>query len=268
MAGTAIKLVSERMIATALRDVPLGGLHFFETIDSTNDHGLRWASEGAPDMALVIANEQTAGRGRGSRSWYTPADSALAFSLVLRPTPGEGTSVPLFSGLGALAVCLAVAGRYGIQPAIKWPNDVLIRRRKFCGILAETSWIGEQAESIILGIGLNVTARAVPPAELINFPATSLEAEIGIIPDRIILLHDILVQFLKWRSRITTAGFIAAWDERLAFKGELVEVRGDAGEGILGRVDGLEADGSLRLKQADGLFTTVQFGEVHLRLGI
>jgi BirA family biotin operon repressor/biotin-[acetyl-CoA-carboxylase] ligase len=256
--------MDERTLRKALSDIPLGGLRNFDQTGSTNDIALAWAADGAPDLALVCAEEQTSGRGRGDRRWFSPAGTALVFSLVLRPLPGEEQSVSLFSGLGAMAVCEAL-GMRGLYPEIKWPNDVLINRRKVCGILAEAVWMGEKADSIILGIGVNVKPEALPPPDQLNFPATSIEAEMGKSVDRLTLLRDILQALLYWRSLLAKDVFPNAWENYLAFRGEEVEIRAEGVPARTGQVEGLERDGSLRLRSRDGQVFTVQFGEVHLR---
>jgi BirA family biotin operon repressor/biotin-[acetyl-CoA-carboxylase] ligase len=168
--------MDERTLRKTLSDILLGGLRTFEQIGSTNDVALAWAADGAPDLALVCAEEQTSGRGRGDRRWFTSPGTALAFSLVLRPLTCEEQSVPLFSGLGAVAVCEALEMR-GLHPEIKWPNDVLLNRRKVCGVLVEAVWMGDKVDCIVLGIGVNVKPEAIPPSDQLNFPATSIEAE-------------------------------------------------------------------------------------------
>ena len=234
----------------------MGGVRFFNQTGSTNDIALAWAAEGAHDLALVCADEQTAGRGRGDRRWYTPSGVALAFSLILRPMPGEQQSIPCFSALGALAVCEALSAR-GLHPEIKWPNDVLINRRKICGVLSEAVWTGEKVESVVLGIGLNVSAQAVPQTEQLNFPATSLEAETKRITDRFLLLREILQALLYWRGLLTKDVFFHAWGSRLAFLGEQVEILGEGQVIEAGKLEGLEKDGSLRLRTAQGKTVTV-----------
>ena len=173
----------------AISDLPLGGFRFHERVGSTNDSALAWAAGGAADLSLVVADEQTAGRGRGDRQWFTPPGVALAFSLVNRPSTAEEGSLSLFSGLGAIAVCEAL-GSLGLHPEIKWPNDVLLNRRKVCGILAEAVWIGEKVDCIVLGIGVNVKPGSVPPPDRLNFPATSVEAVLGDAVDRLILFRE------------------------------------------------------------------------------
>jgi BirA family biotin operon repressor/biotin-[acetyl-CoA-carboxylase] ligase len=256
--------MDERTLRKTLSGIPLGGLRTFEQTGSTNDIALAWAADGAPDLVLVWAEEQTSGRGREERRWFTPAGTALAFSLVLRPLAGEEQSVPLFSGLGALAVCEALEMR-GLHPEIKWPNDVLINCRKVCGILAEAVWMGEKADSIVLGIGVNVKPEAVPPSDQLNFPATSIEAEMGKRVDRLTLLRDVLQALLHWRSLLTKDAFPKAWENHLAFHGEQVEIRAEGVPARTGLIEGLERDGSLRLHSHNGQVFTIQFGEVHLR---
>ena len=256
--------MDERILRKALSDIPLGGLRTFDRTGSTNDIALAWATHGAPDLALVYAEEQTSGRGRGDHRWFTPPGTALAFSLVLRPLPGEAQSVPLFSGLGAMAVCYAL-GMRGLHPEIKWPNDVLLNRRKVCGVLAEAAWMGEEAVSFILGIGVNVKPEAVPTSDQLNFPATCIEAEMGKGVDRWSLLKDILEALLYWRGLLTKDIFPKTWEKNLAFRGERVEIWTEGVPARTGQVEGLERDGSLRLRSHDGQVFTVQFGELHLR---
>jgi BirA family transcriptional regulator, biotin operon repressor / biotin---[acetyl-CoA-carboxylase] ligase len=256
--------MDEHSLRKILSDIPLGGLRTFDKVGSTNDVALAWAADGAPDLALVCADEQTSGRGRGNRRWFTPPATALAFSLVNRPSTVEEQSVPLFSGLGALAVCEAL-GLRELHPEIKWPNDVLLNRRKVCGILAEAVWMGDKLDCIILGIGVNVKPEAVPSSDQLNFPATSVEAALGKSVDRLTLLRDILQALLYWRSLLSKDVFPTAWENHLAFRGEQVEIQSEGVPTRTGQVEGLEPDGSLRLRSTDGQVFKVQFGEVHLR---
>jgi BirA family biotin operon repressor/biotin-[acetyl-CoA-carboxylase] ligase len=262
--------MDEHTLRKTLSNIPLGGLRYFEQTGSTNDIALAWAAAGAPDLALVYAEEQTAGRGRGSRHWFTPPGAALAFSLVLRPIPGEERSIPLFSALGALSICEALETQ-GLHPQIKWPNDVLLNRRKVCGVLAESVWLGEKVESIVLGVGLNIKPAAVPPLELLEFPATCLEAELPppkqVIQDleRAVLLQGILRSVLGLRPLVIADTFLHALEKRLAFRGEQVEIWADGQVLRVGQVDGLGLDGSLRLLSPQGQVITRQYGEVHLR---
>jgi len=259
--------MEEHSLRRALAKLPLGGLRYFEKTTSSNDIALAWAEEGAPDLALVYAGQQTAGRGRSGRRWFTPPVSALAFSLILRPIPGEQQFPARFSGLGALAVC-DVLERHGLRPEIKWPNDVLLNRRKVCGILVENDWMGEKLETLVLGVGLNIKPAAVPPPDQLNFPATCLMAELPSSRRRIqraALLRQILKSLLDWRGRMVQEVFLRTWEARLAWRGEMVDVQLDGQASRTGKLDGLELDGSLRLISPQGQPFTMPFGEVHLR---
>lgn len=256
--------MNENQIHRAISGLPLGEIRFFKRTGSTNDVALAWAATGAPDLSLVFAEEQTSGRGRGRRQWFTPPGTALAFSLILRLGKQEAASLSRFSGLGALAVCEALEG-LGLSPQVKWPNDVLLQRRKVCGVLAEAVWLGDKLDCVILGVGLNVTQQAVPPAEGLAFPAACVEAETGRKVNRPRLLAAILRSLLHWRGRIEGAPFLQAWEQRLAFRGEPVEILGEYVPRLTGMVDGLEPDGSLRLLADSGDLLTAAFGEVHLR---
>jgi BirA family biotin operon repressor/biotin-[acetyl-CoA-carboxylase] ligase len=262
--------MDERTLRKVLSNIPLGDLRYFEKTGSTNDAALAWAAAGAPDLSLVVAEQQTAGRGRGSHSWFTAPGAALAFSLVLRPLPGEEQSTPLFSALGALAVCEVLAAQ-GLHPQIKWPNDVLLNRKKICGILAESVWTGEKVDSLVLGVGFNIKPEALPPPNQLNFPATCLEAELPLprhivqALEQVMLLQQILQAVRYWRGMVATKIFLHSWERRLAFRGEQVEIWADGQAARKGQVDGLEQDGSLRLLSPQGQVFNVQFGEVHLR---
>ncbi|MEO5887407.1 MAG: biotin--[acetyl-CoA-carboxylase] ligase, partial [Anaerolineales bacterium] len=112
-----------------LSNLPLGDIKYFDSIGSTNDEALAWAANDAKDLSLVIADEQTAGRGRLDRKWSTPPGTALAFSLILRPTVYEKPHLSRAVGWAALAVADSLWTRQ-LTPQIKWPNDVLLLGRK------------------------------------------------------------------------------------------------------------------------------------------
>ena len=268
---------------SALKGLPLGAARYYQCIGSTNDEALRWASEGAFDMSLVIADEQLAGRGRYGRRWYTPAGSGLAFSMILKYARAYGLrlSVPVqfYTVLGALAVCDALRRRYDLPAQIKWPNDVLVEGRKLTGVLAEASWAGEVLEFIILGIGINVARSSVPPAGLLNFPATSVEecldrpgVPFDVQEERFGLLREVISRMVSWRRLLGTPEFLGAWEEWLAFKGEWVQVSflggregGQAPTPLEGRLSGLAPDGALQLLTREGTLHSVAMGEIQLR---
>jgi BirA family biotin operon repressor/biotin-[acetyl-CoA-carboxylase] ligase len=247
-----------------LSKLPLGDIKYFESIGSTNDEALAWAANDAKDLSLVVANEQTAGRGRLDRKWFTPPETALAFSLILLPTADERPHLSRIVGLAALAVTDALQARR-LTPQIKWPNDVLVLGHKAAGILVESVWSGEDIDCVVIGVGINVLKDSVPPEDLLNFPATSLEDELGYPPDRMEVLFDILSNLINMRSQLGTDEFMNRWSESLAFLGEQVQV--DVGDQppVLGQLLGLESDGSLRLRDGHDKTVAVRFGDVRLR---
>jgi BirA family biotin operon repressor/biotin-[acetyl-CoA-carboxylase] ligase len=280
-----IQVMDQVELETLLADLPLGGIRYFSKVGSTNDLAARWARAGAQDFSLVVADEQTAGRGRLNRRWFTPPGSGLAFSLILRPEdlPAGLISAPLQSeqhsfttrltALGALAVCETLNQVLSpVLPAqIKWPNDVIATRRKLAGVLVELHWSGDQLQAAVLGIGVNVTPASVPPPGELYFPATCVEQVVGNPIDRWILLHDILENLWRWREQMASDKFMHAWSGRLAFRGEWVTIVLESGEEqdtpstLEGQIAGLNPDGLLRLRLRSGEITFVNFGEIRLR---
>jgi BirA family transcriptional regulator, biotin operon repressor / biotin---[acetyl-CoA-carboxylase] ligase len=249
-----------------LSSLPLGDIRYFNTIGSTNNEALAWATSGAKDLSLVIADEQTAGRGRLNRKWFTPKGTALALSLILRPTAGEKAYLTRIVGLAALAITDALRTR-GLVAQIKWPNDVLLHGRKVAGILVESVWSGEEVDCLVVGMGVNVLKGAVPSDELLLFPATSLEESLGPAVEREKVIQDILAGIIALRPHISSDSFIASWEKALAFRGEPVQVEQGDGAVLTGKLLGLEPDGSLRLSDDKNSSLTVRFGDVRLRPG-
>jgi BirA family biotin operon repressor/biotin-[acetyl-CoA-carboxylase] ligase len=187
--------MNQKELKKVLSKLPLGDVRYFDSIGSTNNEALAWATSDAKDLSLVIADEQTAGRGRLDRKWFTPKGTALAFSLILRPTADEKPYLTRTVGLAALAVADALRTR-GLVAQIKWPNDVLLDGRKVAGILVESVWSGEEVDCVVLGMGVNVLQGSVPSADLLQFPATSLEDALGSEVERERILHDILAEII------------------------------------------------------------------------
>ena len=167
--------MNQSLLETRLADLPLGGIRYFERIGSTNDEAAAWLKQGCPDLALVVADAQSAGRGRAGRKWFTPPGAGLAFSLVLRA--GDATRQLLaqgntarLNGLGALAVCQALQEQHSLPAQIKWPNDVIVNGRKLAGVLAEAHWLGSELSAVVLGIGINLAPH--PCRRLIGIRST------------------------------------------------------------------------------------------------
>ena len=269
----------------SLSDLPIGVIKYFDRLDSTSNVASTWAAQGAPDLALVVAEEQTAGRGRQGRRWVTVPKASLAFSLVIYPTDKSPDILPRLTALGTLAVRDALEKYYGILAQIKWPNDVLVQQRKLAGILAEARWTGDHIDAFILGIGINIAAASVGTAlgneDNLCFPATCVESILGHPVDRLELLHHVIAELLFWRPRLASPEFLKAWDSHLAFRGEHVQVvteqnverkvspESPGGQTLVvakGTLLGLAPDGSLKLRIQSGEVIAVRAGEVRIRL--
>ena len=164
------------------RLTPLGRkILFFSSIGSTNDVALALAEGADAEGTIVLADHQTAGRGRQGREWFSPAGSGLYVSVILTAgTPASARALSIVTLAAGVALAEAVESVAGLRPEIKWPNDLLVGRRKLAGILAESS--GGDAGTVVLGYGINVTGDAYPSA--IRQRATSLESELGRPIDR------------------------------------------------------------------------------------
>ena len=257
--------MDEISLRKALEPLALGGLRLFKSLGSTNDEAIAWAEAGCPDFSLVTADEQTQGRGRFDRKWVSRAGAALAFSLILLPSPREKELLPLFAPLCGVAIQEVLHNQYGLNTEIKWPNDILLHRKKCAGILVESIWTGEMLRAIILGVGINVRAESVPPLSDQMFPATALESETGRSIDRDELLAALLHSIRAWRSELGSRQFFQTWQSHLAFIGEEVAIVQSPKSSIIGVVQGIDRQGRLILKQAGNQEVKVDVGDVHLR---
>jgi BirA family biotin operon repressor/biotin-[acetyl-CoA-carboxylase] ligase len=236
-------------------------LRYFDQIGSTNSEAAAWALAGAPEGALVLADEQIAGRGRHGRAWQAAPGSALLLSIVLRPAlaPSDLGRIAL---LGAVALAEALGG-LGLAPRIKWPNDVQLDRRKVAGILAEGVWHGETLAAVVLGMGINVTRGALSDAEAEAFHATTIEAVLGRTPDRGDLLHGLLARLDAWIPRAADPALLAAWRARNVTLGRQVRVQ--QGDQVLdGLAEDIDPQGALLLRTADGTQHRLLAGDVTL----
>ncbi len=262
MSITDTTLNAER-IASALEARHIGWkVYHHPLLSSTMDEAHRLAQAGTPELTAVVADEQTAGRGRLNRRWWSPAGDNLLLSLILRPplSPSQAHRLTMACSLG---ICDAVGRVSGLRAQVKWPNDLLIGGRKLCGILTELEMTGEQLDYAIVGIGLNVNAdlRDAPP---LLAPATSMLMEAGHEFSRLEVLVTVLEE-LERRYRALCAGqtFHHEWAERMVTLGQHVQVR----EGTTvqsGTAVGVDKDGALLLRDDDGILHRVLVGDVTL----
>jgi len=247
-------------ITPALKGLKFGQpLYAFESIGSTNDEARRLAEAGAPTGTLVIADEQTAGRGRSGRAWMTPRGSAIAMSLVLRPTLTNAAPLTMLAGV---AVCEAIEIVSGARAALKWPNDVWLAGKKCAGILAESALCGERLDYAVLGIGINVSWS--PPAEAVDFPATCVQAEAQRPVSRAALVREVLTQLEVAYPRLSERSLFEKWQARLVTLGQTVHVQLGA-EMFTGQAQAVTEAGALLVQLSDGTVRAVLAGEVRVR---
>jgi BirA family biotin operon repressor/biotin-[acetyl-CoA-carboxylase] ligase len=228
---------------------------------STNDEARRLAKGGAPEGTLVIADYQTAGRGRLDRRWDAPPGSSLLMSLLFRPALAPH-QVQRLTMICSLAVADAVESETRLRVGLKWPNDVVVGGAKVGGILTETGLIGSQVDYAVVGIGLNVDLEPSRLPRLLLMPATSLSHLLGRRVARLPLLWGFL-RALEGRYLALKTGHSphAEWATRLVTLGETVTVD-VAGTGVQGVAEGVDPDGALLVRLADGRLETVVAGDV------
>lgn len=236
----------------------------FDSLDSTNTEALKQAKLGAAEGICIVARQQTAGRGRHGRTWISPKDSGLYFSIILRPKlePRSLTLITLMAGV-ALYDSLA---ELGMKPDIKWVNDLLVNEKKIAGILAETTET-PKGLAVIVGIGINLNSQTFPP-EIADM-ATSIEHEGGRESTTGVVggIDESVARFLVYWYKILSeqngpATIRKAWERRSSyFSGKKVRVKTE-NETIIGNTDGLEPNGAMRVRKPDGSVAIVQAGDV------
>ena len=237
--------------------------HHHRTITSTNSEARSLAEAGCPEGTLVVAETQTAGKGRKGREWVSPQNSGIYASLVLRPyLPLEDT--PLLTLMTAVVTAEAIIEATGITPTIKWPNDILVNGRKTAGILTEVSSEIDSVEYALIGIGINVNTpvKALPKRPI--FPASSLAVESGASQSRTELLAKWLgifeLEYLKLIGGSRTQ-LLNHWKSLSDIIGRQVTIN-RINETITGTITDIDSDGALRLKTKGGKIRKVLSGDI------
>lgn len=257
-------------------------LLFYDVTDSTNLQAREEAEDGAPHGTMIVADRQTAGRGRRGRSWESPAGVNVYFSLVMRPdvVPDKASMLTLIM---AHSVCRVIALRTGLDCKIKWPNDVVVNGRKVCGILTEMGLRKDGSFYLVVGVGINVRSQEFAPE--LSGKATSLEDEIGrrstaalckvtdslegdLAVSRSLLLAEIMGAFEEdyeiFLSRQNLSGLLDSYNHMLINKDAKVRVLDPRGE-YDGKALGITETGELLVETADGTVEQVYAGEVSVR---
>jgi BirA family biotin operon repressor/biotin-[acetyl-CoA-carboxylase] ligase len=236
-------------------------LHYFKT-DSTNRVAMALAARDAPHGTVVVAEEQTAGRGRLGRSWYSEKSSGIYASVILRPALAP-SAAPMLTLMAGLSVHAAIRSVTGLSADIRWPNDVLLGGKKVCGILTEMNAEIDRLYAVVLGIGINVNHREMP--EELRPIATSLRIETGKPVARALLLATLLRELEQHYQLFLREGgdaIAARWSAASSYaRGKSVRVLTATGE-YQAVTAGLDPRGTLRVRRSDGREELLIAGEI------
>ncbi len=240
-------------------------VYYFDSIDSTNLYAKKLAEEGAPEGALVIADEQTAGRGRLGHNWTTPKGTAIAMTVMLRPDlPLD--RIAMVTLVVGMALTKAVRELYDLPVGIKWPNDLVVNGRKLSGTLTEMSAEITKVSYIVIGVGINANVTQFP--EELKDTATSLCLELGQEVNRAELIALSMNYFEQYYEVFCKTGDLSQlkdeYNEYLLNLGRVVRVM-QPGEEFTGTAEGIDEMGQLLVRKDDGELVSVYAGEVHVR---
>ena len=240
-------------------------LEAFESLDSTNTYLKKRAAGGAPEGTVVIANAQTAGRGRMGRSFASAPGLGIYLSMLLRPGT-EAECVQSLTAGTAVAVCRAVERVCGVAPGIKWINDLFLKGKKICGILCESSVKSGSAEYVVLGIGLNVITRPQDFPEELRGTAGSLYSQTGIVYERgkliSAMISELSAMYEAWKT--DPRALLDDYRRRCIVLGKTVEVSPVTGGVFTAAAEEISDDFGLVLRLPDGSTSTVHSGEVSI----
>ena len=234
---------------------------YLPSVDSTNRRARQLAAEGAPHGTLVIADEQTAGRGRRGRGWISPAGEGVFMSLILRPQ-SHPSEVARLSMQTALAVALSIAQTTGLDARIKWPNDIVCGGRKVCGMLLEMNADEQAVHDVVAGIGINVHQTQFAPE--IAQTASSLDLLSGQRVCRAALVRAFLEAFERTEALAAQGALMDAYRARSATLGQRVQVIAPAGS-FTGTALEVMDSGSLIVEDEEGQRREVLAADVSVR---
>lgn len=240
-------------------------IHYYQEIGSTNDEAFRLGMEGAPEGTVIVANSQSAGKGRLQRSWFSPPSSNIYTSVILRPefNPADAPRITIMAGLAAAQTIETYCPR---KTRIKWPNDILLDGKKVCGILAQMQSNEDKIDFIILGIGINVNIAADEfPPEIRNI-ATSIAAQSGGYHSRQDLLITLYKNLSKWYKTLTSTGFEMIreeWLKMASLIGSETQVK-FRDEIIKGKALGIDERGALVMSDSKGKTVKILAGDASI----
>jgi len=229
-------------------------------VDSTNARLRQLAEEDAAEGTVVLADRQSAGKGRLGRRWESPSAVNMYCSILLRPTlPVQ--QAPQLTFLSAVAVAETLNQLYQLPAKVKWPNDVLVAGKKIAGLLNEMNAETEQVHFVILGVGVNLNMTAEQFPQTLNYPATSVLLETGEKTDRTTFVREFLRRLDSYYGEFLQEGFVPI---RRRWEGlcDMMNLRVQVDQGAQGTVVGLDTDGALRLQLDDGRVERIMAGDI------
>jgi len=256
-------VLAPQLLSRHLRGTPFAKriLHFFQT-ESTNDVAMRLGESNEPHGTVVIAECQTAGRGRAGHSWVSEKSVGIYVTILLRPliSPMQSPALTLVAGLAARD---AIAEENGLSPDIRWPNDIMLNGKKVCGILTEMQAELDRVHFAAVGIGINVNQSKMP-SELVGI-ATSLRMETGRTHSRLELLTRLLRRLDHYYNQFITEGaspIVRRFSEVSSYsEGKRVRITNGKAS-FVGTTAGLESSGILRVQREDGRIESIISGTV------
>lgn len=262
--------LTEPEIRSFLGETAVAGreLRCFDEIDSTNTYAKQIALTGAPDGTVIVANCQTAGRGRMDRSFQSPKGCGIYLTILLRPDLPPERLLPV-TALAGVAVCAAVERVCGVRPGLKWPNDPVLGNRKLCGILTELSLEGEtgRVQYLVVGIGVNVLQTPADFSPDVAEMATSLAMELGRPVSRPALAAALIEELDHLYAALKNGDlseYLAVYRRDCVNLGKQVQLISPAGRETVTAVD-IDRDFGLVVRGGDGTERTVRSGEVSVR---
>lgn len=250
-------------VKAGLKNKLIEDIKYYESVTSTNKVALNMEEETIKEGLVIVGGEQTKGRGRLKRNWHSPKDLGLWFSIILTPKK-DPERIPLLTLIGALSVHDAIKN-IGIETDLKWPNDILYKNKKLCGVLSQFKSSGNNIERVVVGIGLNVNQKEFP--RVIKNDSISLRMIKGEIIDREKILADILNKFAYYYTKFQKGEYISIieiWKKEMTMLNKKITVNTAKNEQYKGKVVDITENGALIIEQQDKTRKTLIAGDVSI----
>ncbi len=248
--------LSTKAVCNHLDGINISDIFILETVNSTNTYAKELAQNGAKHNTIVIADKQTAGRGRLGRDFYSPSGTGLYMSIILRPdnAPLEPVALTIAAGV---AVCRSIEKLYHKQSQIKWVNDIFLEGRKICGILAEAGTNSGVIDYIVVGIGINISTQ--------NFPEelSAIAGSLGDNINRSVIAGNVIAEFVRLQNLCGSRELIGEYKRHSLVLGKKIDFTKD-GKTYSGVATDINNEGNLIVNLENGKIVTLKSGEISL----